>query len=136
MGGEEGNDQFWRRGYGAIAGCRFSALFLEAWTWCYCLQGANFCFVFSFYFQCRQFYADTQENNNEFSFLANTTRFFFSLKTQHFFFLLSRVYAGGLWHCFNRVLVQFASSHTCSEYHISQKRKWNYAATDHTSINA
>ena len=53
---------------------------LGEWTWCHCwvpLQGANFCFISSSYFQGHQFHPDTQANNNEFclQLLAKVTLF-------------------------------------------------------------
>ena len=41
------------------------------------LQGANLCFICSFYFQGHQFHPDTQEDGNEFCFelLADVTLF-------------------------------------------------------------
>jgi len=54
---------------------------LGEWTWCHCcwvpLQGANLCFICSFYCQGHQFHPDTQENGNEFclELLADVTVF-------------------------------------------------------------
>ena len=73
---------------GAIAGCHSSVLWLgregddqlwEKWTCWVPLQGANLCFMSSFYIQGHQFHPGTQENNNEFclEFLADVT--FFSM---------------------------------------------------------
>ena len=89
---------------GAIAGCHSSVLWLgregddQLWGKWACwvpLQGANLCFMSSFYIQGHQFHPGTQENNNEFclEFLADVT-FFSMLITQKMFFLLSGVYAG------------------------------------------
>ena len=63
-----GNDQLWGSGRGAIAGCHMvgEGRALGEWTWCHYwvpLQGANFCFISSSYFQGHQFHADAQENN-------------------------------------------------------------------------
>ena len=91
---------------GAIAGCHCNVLVEGKVTanfggWCYCrwhcsvlwlggrattnfagvdavpLQGANFCFISSSYFQGHQFHPVTQENNNEFclELLADVTLF-------------------------------------------------------------
>ena len=72
MVGGEGNDQLWRSGCGAIA---------------VPLQGADLCFISSFYIQGHQFHPDTQENNSEFcsELLADVTLFSTLIEQKLFF---------------------------------------------------
>ena len=83
---------------GAITGCHSSVLWLGGegddqlwgkWTCWVPLQGANLCFMSSFYIQGHQFHRGTQENNNEFclELLADVTLFSI-LITQNIFFAI------------------------------------------------
>ena len=102
VGGGEGDEQLWESGRGAIAGP---------------VQGANLCFISSFYFPGHQFHPDTNEFCLEL--LADVT-LFFTLITQKLvfaWFLLSGVYAAIIFHhqhqrqsCKHRFIILYDSS--------------------------